>query len=54
MITEVQCITQQQANYILAIKTYTVDGAGSDGCVTGCGSFVGGVGCGLGYNGVHK
>ena len=54
MISEMQYITQQQANYIIAIKTYTVGSAGSDGCVTSCGSFVGGVGCGLGYNGVHK
>ena len=54
MISEIQCITQQQANYIVAIKTYTVGGAGSDGCVTGYGGFVGGVGCGLGYNRVHK
>ena len=52
MISEVLCRTQQQANYIVAIKTYTVSGAGSDGCVTGCGAFVRGVGCGLGYNGV--
>ena len=54
MISEIQRRTQQQANYIVAIKTYTVGGAGSDGCVTGCGGFIGGVGCGLGYNGVHK
>ena len=47
MISEVQCRTQQQSNYIVAIKTYTVGGAGSDGCVTGCGGFIGGVGCGL-------
>ena len=60
MISEVQCRTQQQANYTVAIKTYTVGGAGSDGCVTGCGwsiiytGCIGGVGCGLDYNGVHK
>ena len=54
MISEVQCRTQQQSNYIVAIKTYTVGGAGSDGSVTGYGDFVGGVGCGLGYNGAHK
>ena len=54
MISDMQCGTQQQANYIVTIKTYAVGGAGSDGCVTGCGGFIGGVGCGLGYNGAHK
>ena len=38
---------------MVAIKTYAVGGACSDGCVTGCDDFAG-VGCGLGYNGVHK
>ena len=54
MISEIQCRTQQQANYIVAIKTYAVSGVGSDGCVTGYGGFFGEVGCGLGYNGVYK
>ena len=54
MISEIQCRTQQQANYIVAIKTYTVARAGSDGCVIGCGGFTGGVGCSPCYNGVHK